>query len=184
MEDTINIDGTEEIESNKPKTYFDLEEDQKRGLISQLIVESQRLINMGDPTLAILVPVGGKDEIEAAWNGEMLNILTGTEAGAQIAEEDHPDHKLFFPTIQEDPNVHGPMLFKASDNEFAQLREYFSKVVQLSGVDTSKLMTLNVTIECLKSFYLIAEILMPAIAKINQPQSNIIRPESGLLLPN
>lgn len=101
----------------------------------------------GDPAIAILVPEDCEEEFSVLWAALVHRSIPDGSLEAQR-------HRVF-PPIFPRPSLAVPTLHKSSEQEKALLIEFFQKKLLASGVDTTAMLPMNLTVECLRAFYLV-----------------------------
>jgi len=127
--------------------WSDYTEYEKNVHLTGMLIQLREADEAGDHVVAILVPGDSEEEFSVLWAALVHRSVPEGSLEAQR-------HRVF-PPIFPQPTLERPTLYKASEQEKALLVEFFQKKLVASGVDTTAMLPVNLTIEALRAFYLV-----------------------------
>jgi hypothetical protein len=125
--------------------------------INYLVLKLDQNLRKENPeqALALLVPVDTSDEVRLLWE----SVVSKTVTDSQVKDISTEYHRLYFPVIKEVDGTASPYLHTSKDEEYGLLYNHFSGILQGSGVDLKSLLPINLSIDCLRGFYLASTLL-------------------------
>lgn len=157
--------------------WEELSAEEKETKILELLLACTNGVRDGNPVVLIWLPQGTEEEFKTLWAKSIEEKIVDRE----ILKPENPFYKFYFPDLKETDKIELPQAEMVKQRNERDLRGYLNNIIKYADLKPEAFGGLFINLDVLTAFFLVGEVLVPAIAKRSAEEKEASK--SRIILP-